>query len=461
MKPNLSKVTLICADTTPKVEWSLRAVEKTLEQCDFAAVKLLTNRTDLKYAVKIPEIKGLDGYSKFCIKDMARYVETPFALIVQYDGYCLNGAAWTEEFEGWDYIGAPTDPSGKMQNGGYSWRSKRLLDFMAQSNWADVHPEDFQICLGHRAEIESSGMKFAPVEVARKFSMEGRSFNSVEWSSTKKEWAGEFGWHSLLTKLPPDKKPCNVAVSSGDAGDLIYGLAAFRAMGGGMMFVTPHNNYPYPKNSKWALAGGDSSFVDNIAPLVEAQPYIVGCRYTHGQVHSCDYDLNKFRLPWKSRSSDDFKSIFRLHADAFNLNISEDAPWLTVPDPISIPNRPIVVNLTARYRNDNTRWDLLVKKYHGQMAFVGNDQEAELFQGIGYPLKVPHYKTKNLLEVAQVIAGGKIFIGNQSAPLAIAHGLGQRVVCECWPANSNCELNRPGKAFYWKSGEIEIPKEWL
>lgn len=458
MRPALKSTTLVCADTTRKVEWSLKAIEKSIEQCDFAAVKLLTNRTDLNYAVKIPEIKGLDGYSNFCVRDLTKYVDTPFALIIQYDGFVLNGSAWTDDFQKYDYIGAPTDTTGRMMNGGFSLRSKRLLDFSSKNNWPSAHPEDFQFCLGHRAEIESVGMKFAPIEVSRKFSMEGRSFNSIEWSSTKQKWNGEFGWHSLLTKLPEEKKPCKVFVHSGDAGDTIYSLATLKALGGGMLFITPHNNFPFPMNSRWARSGGAAEFVDNLAPLIEEQPYIVGCRYTHGQVYSCDYDLNRFRMSWGTKTPD-MDSIYRLHGKAFGLNLDEK-PWLTVNDPIAFPNYPIVVSRTPRYRNSDFRWDAICEKHRSQMIFVGTEDEHLNFSGFVAPHKIPHFKTKNLLHMARVIAGAKVFIGNQSSPLAIALGLGKNSIVEEWPLNANCRLKRDN-AIYVLRGSVEIPKSWL
>lgn len=460
VKPLIFDTTLLAIDTTLKSHLALRAIEKSLEQCEFPQVKLLTDNTTLKHAVKIPKIEGLGGYSKFCIRDMARFVDTPFALVVQADGYVLNGNAWTDEFLKYDYCGAPFNPSGIVGNGGFSLRSRNLMEAISRAWWDDCHSEDAAICIRHRAELERAGFKFAPLELAQRFAIEGRSWDSQEWKGTPNFWNGEFGFHSLLTPMPADKKPCKVFHHSGDYGDILYSLPVTKALGGGALFISTDNRYPHPKNSKWALAGGDPEWVNNIKPLLEAQSYIDRVSFTHGTPHSTDYDLNKFRLPWKERTAKDFHSIFRLHADAFNLTIPEDEPWLTVPDPVPSSNRSIAVNLTSRYRNEKTRWDLLVKRHHAQMIFVGTDQEAELFNGIAYPLKVPHYRTVNLLQAAQVIAGSKCFIGNQSACLAIAHGLGKNVIVEEWPQNANCHLERPN-AIYWNEGEIQIPEGWL
>jgi hypothetical protein len=443
-KPHLPHTTLISVDTTNRSEWSLRAIERSLQECSFGAVRFLTNRSDLKYAVRISNINGLDGYSKFCIEELHKYVDTQFALIVQYDGFVLRGKSWSDDFTKYDFTGAVFNPSGIVGNGGFSYRSKRLLDFTAKQKWHDFHPEDSCVSVRHRQEIEAAGMKIAPPEVARRFAIESRSWDSQEWRGTSNEWTSEFGFHSLLTPLPKEKRVCNVFSHAGDAGDIVYSLATIKALGGGMLFISPQNNYPYPRDTRWTREGGEASFVDNLAPLIEAQSYILKCRYTHGHPKSTTHDLNRFRLPWKERTAKDFDSIYQLHAAAFGLTLPEDEPWLTVPEPIKVPGRPIVVSRTARYQDLKFPWHDLVQEFSDKMVFVGTEQEAEIFQGFAVPKSIPHYKTANALELAQVIAGAKVFMGNQSLGLAIAHGLGKEAVVEQWEMNRNCRLNRPG-----------------
>lgn len=455
MKPNLSQVTLIAVDCTPKVEWTVRAMDRCLEQCEFADVKLLTSQpvNSIEGVVKIPEIKSLKDYSKFCIKELHKHIHAPFVLLCQYDGFPLNGEAWSDEFLKYDYIGAPFNPSGVIGNGGFSLRSKRLMEWIAQQPWEDFHPEDSCICIRHREEIKRAGFKIAPLEAAKRFAIEGRSWNSKEWQGTSNHWKGEFGFHSLLTPLPPEHRVCNVFTHSGDAGDVVYSLAAVKALGGGMMFLTPHNNHPYPLNSRWSRMGGEASWVDNIAPLVEAQPYILKCRYTHGHPASTTHDLNRFRIPWRNRTAKDFDSILKLHCDAFNLPLPT-GPWLTVNNPITVEGRPIVVSRTPRYHNEAFPWDRLCAKYGDRMVFVGAPQEAEVFQGFAPDKRIPHYQTKDALELARVIAGAKLCIMNQSLPLAIAHGLHKNVLVETWPLNSNCVIERRGSMY-------EVPKGWV
>jgi ADP-heptose:LPS heptosyltransferase len=73
-------------------------------------------------------------------------------------------------------------------------------------------------------------------------------------------------------------------------------------------------------------------------------------------------------------------------------------------------------------------------------------------------------KTETILDLARVIAGAGVFIGNQSAPMAIALGLGKNVIQECWQANPNCLFRRDNAIYFGVTTtdrELEIPKEWL
>ena len=58
--------------------------------------------------------------------------------------------------------------------------------------------EDHCICRIYRKYLEDNyGIKFAPVEVARQFSIEG-------WRSENKTWTNEFGFHGHgLTNIKP------------------------------------------------------------------------------------------------------------------------------------------------------------------------------------------------------------------------------------------------------------------
>jgi hypothetical protein len=447
---NISQVTLCVIDTTNKGSLASRAISESLKQASFGAVKLLTHDMTQPHAVKIKPLNNLTDYSEFCVKELHRYIDTPFCIVAQWDGYMLNSAAWTDDFLKWDYIGSPWLPSGVNGNGGWSLRSKKLLEScakVAETN-DSCHPEDSWICHHHRSALELLGCKFAPIEVCRRWGFEGRSYNRVEWEGIPNEYNNECGFHSWLTKLPKRIDRPKIYHSSGDAGDVIYGMPVIKALGAGVLFLSPHNRYPYPLNSRWARMGGDPEWVNNLKPLLEAQPYIWRVQYTHKTPFSTDHDLNSFRLPWKTRTARDYESILSLNCRAFNLPLPTE-PWLTISDPIV--TTPICVNRTARYQNLDFNWTRFIEKFHRQMTFVGTPQEYEVFCGFAPHCKFDYHPTKDALELARVIAGAKLFCGNQSLALAIAHGLYKNVVVECWPQNDNCRMDRPGT--YYKLSE--------
>ena len=136
-------------------------------------------------------------YSTFVMHSLYAFIDTEFCLIVQDDGWVLNGENWKPEYYDYDYIGGIThgavvgnelklgytwvdDPVRTLVlNGGFSLRSKRFLE--APNKFGIVHTpaneihlwnEDVQLTAIKRRLLESRGIKFAPDEVCREFSIE-------------------------------------------------------------------------------------------------------------------------------------------------------------------------------------------------------------------------------------------------------------------------------------------------
>ncbi len=194
VKKHLANVTLIGVDCVD-IDRLIQAADICELGLSFEAVKLLSSIPSSDPRVfSIPAIRSVKEYSEFCITSMAAYVDTEFALIFQYDGFVLNPNAWSDEFLEYDYIGAPWYHLRGLRvgNGGFSLRSKRLLDSMAghyKTIGGTVHPEDVWICKTARPTLEAVGMRFAPETVAACFSKEG-DHRCVSWN-------GEFGFHGI------------------------------------------------------------------------------------------------------------------------------------------------------------------------------------------------------------------------------------------------------------------------
>ncbi len=176
----LPEVTLVCVDNrTPQL--ALRSIERCTSAIGFGAVKLFTDPALTRAALPGVTVIGLQiasvaDYSHFMLRALAPHVSTSHCLVVQWDSWVLDPGAWDPAFLHWDYIGAPLrgiDGARAVGNGGFSLRSRRLLDALAAPGMAVRHPEDICICHDNRERLEGThGIRFAPVEVARRFAFE-------------------------------------------------------------------------------------------------------------------------------------------------------------------------------------------------------------------------------------------------------------------------------------------------
>lgn len=193
---DLSTVTLACVDTrTP--ELALAAMQRCRAQIEFGDVLLFTDaRTcvrPLPAGVRgVPvTIDSVPAYSEFMLRGMAAHLRTAHVLVVQWDGFVCNAAQWDPDFLRWDYIGAlwPEWPGAAgVGNGGFSLRSKRLLDALHAPGMTVRHPEDLCICHDNRTRLERDhGIRFAPPELAARFAFERMAPSSPT-----------FGFHGLF-----------------------------------------------------------------------------------------------------------------------------------------------------------------------------------------------------------------------------------------------------------------------
>jgi len=191
------RTTLACVDCQyPRL--ALRALRLSMAQCEFPAVKFFTDATGIAAQadagielVPVARILSAQEYSRFMLKELVRHVATDFVQIVQWDGYVINGAAWTDEFHDYDYIGARwwfREDGWNVGNGGFSLRSRRLLEALQDPEVGIDHPEDNAICLAHRALLQARyGIRIAPAELADRYAFEGT-----------RPTLREFGFHRLF-----------------------------------------------------------------------------------------------------------------------------------------------------------------------------------------------------------------------------------------------------------------------
>jgi len=174
----------------------LRAAEICTNDVEFGEVKIITERL----------FQGREGYSRFCIESMAEYVTTSHVLIIHSDGYIQDATKWDDKWLEFDYVGASWWFKDGMNcgNGGFSLRSKKLLDILATLDIDTFHPEDEVICRKLRPWLESEyGIKFAPTDVCDRFSIEAYNVPPPD-----NVYSGQFGFHGYhVTGLPKPMPP--------------------------------------------------------------------------------------------------------------------------------------------------------------------------------------------------------------------------------------------------------------
>jgi hypothetical protein len=178
--PDLPSVTLV-AVTSVAMTATIAALDACLSRANFALSLLLSDRPPPAGAQstiqwqQIAPMRSRVDYSRFMLRDLADRISTSHALCVQWDGFILNGDAWEPEFLEYDYIGAVWphfSDAYNVGNGGFSLRSRRLLEACTDLPFEGHEAEDVLICRVHREELEKRGLRFAPESVARRFSFE-------------------------------------------------------------------------------------------------------------------------------------------------------------------------------------------------------------------------------------------------------------------------------------------------
>jgi hypothetical protein len=200
---------------------------------------------------------------------------------------------------------------------------------------------------------------------------------------------------------------------SGDAGDIIYSLPVVRFFGGGDLFLSP---------ADFTRVKMTPERVKMFSRLLESQEYIRTVKFHNGR--EVEFNLDEFRARFNDYAQ--CETLVQMHCRKWDVPEHVlDIPWIEV---VPVKEAEVVVNLTTRWRNVDFPWKQVYSKYKDVMAFVGSQEEHAQFE-THYGL-VRHSKTKDLYDVASIIAGSKLFIGNQSMPLAIAHAMQHPTVCE-------------------------------
>lgn len=178
-KLQLPSVTLLCVDCIDPIR-----ANKVLEICeskvDFGAVKLLS---DHKYSTHIiPKLNSLVMYSIFMLTKVHEFIDTDHVLIVQRDGWILNPQSFDPALLELDYIAPLFMQYDKVGSGGFSLRSKKIMQDIAKNlswDYSEEQANSLQSILGYYEDGVlslsefSNNYKIASLEQAANFGQGG------------------------------------------------------------------------------------------------------------------------------------------------------------------------------------------------------------------------------------------------------------------------------------------------
>lgn len=243
--------------------------------------------------------------------------------------------------------------------------------------------------------------------------------------------------------------------STGDCGDIIYLTNILKHIPNG-----PHALGLRPSTITKAKTPEQAQrMFDLLKPLIDSQSYVSEFRVIEPN-EPVDWRSEDFR---NLRHFTPGETLMQAHLNHYcmikqvALKIDGAAPWLTAK-PSKLSKDRVVINRTGRYRNLVFPWSKIVDHYKHHLLFVGLEYEWREFCGnYGY---VDFQPTENMLQVAELIAGSELFIGNQSSAGAIAEGLKHRRIQETSLVFPDCIFPQaPGlpEVQHVANGEVVLP----
>lgn len=215
---------------------------------------------------------------------------------------------------------------------------------------------------------------------------------------------------------------------SGHIGDIIYAIPAMKALAKGKKInLYMHLNQVGVYSSKMKHPNGAAKLtarsVELMRPLLLQQPQFSKVEAFDGQTIHYDLDLiHSYPLDLKMGSITHWYFwTFGISGDTYN-------PWLTVTPDTRFKDA-IVVLRSQRYRTPGIDYSFL--KQYPRVVFIGLPVEFDDMKQA-----VPHLEkaeSADFLEMARIIAGSRLFIGNQSFAYSLAEALKVKRVLEIYP----------------------------
>src|SRR6478609_9733705 len=215
---DVAGVTLLCVDTANHA-LALRALAVSGAELRFEQTLFLTDsipaHLDVPPGISVIPITRLasrDEYSRFVLKSLLAHVTTPHVLLIQWDGYVIYPAAFEPAFLECDYIGATWfwfHDGMRVGNGGFSLRSRKLLEALQDERIQLTEAEDITIGRAFRPLLERDyGIRYASEKLADRFAFEAAYPTGMP-----------FGFHGLYNfcRVVPTAELAALALQFSDA----------------------------------------------------------------------------------------------------------------------------------------------------------------------------------------------------------------------------------------------------
>jgi ADP-heptose:LPS heptosyltransferase len=224
---------------------------------------------------------------------------------------------------------------------------------------------------------------------------------------------------------------------SGDIGDLIYSLPVIRHYGEGILYLNPRG---IGIKQDGMRSGLNHKTIKSLTPLLMQQPYIKDVKVYKGQVTFVDLDA--FRVVGQTTVRE---QLCAACCNPFGVPVPQKA-WIQCGEK---KIAPVVVNRTFNYRNHSIdiekTWRECLAMHNNEAVFVGTPEEHCSF--IRDIVVIPYYETPTMLDLAEVINGADVFMGNQSSPMAVAIALDKPFIQEVSQDMPNCIFRRPNAVY--------------
>jgi hypothetical protein len=222
---------------------------------------------------------------------------------------------------------------------------------------------------------------------------------------------------------------------AGDIGDIIYSLPTIRALGGGTLYLDCNGGQEHPVVQEYYKINGKPRLKFNhtaykaVETLLTAQSYVKAV-YQWDGMRQIDYNLTDFR---HIASKEPSLNLAEAHLKAFGIPVDNHLdPWLRVTQSdtdfvfpsIAKTARKYAVSRSLRSQGNHAWWDVNIRKFVDQAIFYGTDLEHKAFEN-AFDVNIDYIYTPGFLTAAQYIDKSEVFIGNTSALMAIAIGLGK------------------------------------